>query len=110
MLWVVSSSVKNVSLRLLKMFAISFDMVVSDLKVNYGEPYNNAYYEISNVLERFDFYRVQGSVYITKNGNMLNLTLAMNALRVIPWFTQSVRDIRAFRVEDWSDFTPFFKD
>lgn len=107
---VASSSVKNVILHLLKMFAISFDMIVSDLKVNYGEPYNNAYYEISNVLERYDFYRVQGSVYVTKNGNMLNLTLAMNALKAIPWFTQSVRDIRAFRVEDWSDFTPFFKE
>jgi virulence-associated protein VapD len=29
------------------MFAIAFDMVVSDLKEHYGEPYNNAYYEIS---------------------------------------------------------------
>lgn len=35
---------------------------------------------------------------------------AMNALKAIPWFTQSVRDIRAFRVEDWSDFTPLFKE
>lgn len=29
------------------MFAISFDMLISDLKQNYGEPYNNAYFEIS---------------------------------------------------------------
>ncbi len=28
------------------MFAIAFDMVVSDLKKNYGEPYNNAYFAI----------------------------------------------------------------
>jgi virulence-associated protein VapD len=28
------------------MFAIAFDMVVSDLKQYYGEPYNNAYFEI----------------------------------------------------------------
>ena len=41
---------------------------------------------------------------------MLNLTMAMNALRATPWFRDSVRDIRAFRVEDWSDFTAFFKD
>ena len=27
-------------------FAIAFDMVVSDLKKNYGEPYNNAYFAI----------------------------------------------------------------
>lgn len=25
------------------------------------------------------------------------------------WFKKSVRDIRAFRVEDWSDFTAIFK-
>ena len=44
------------------MFAISFDMLISDLKVHYGEPYNNAYFEISNVLEKYNFYRTQGSV------------------------------------------------
>lgn len=33
------------------MYAISFDMVIVDLKNNYGEPYNNAYYEISTILE-----------------------------------------------------------
>lgn len=92
------------------MFAISFDMVVADLKANYGEPYNNAYFEISNILEQFGFYRVQGSVYVTKDGNMLNLTMAMNALRATLWFKASVRDIRAFRVEDWSDFTKFFRE
>lgn len=32
------------------MFAISFDMLISDLKANYGEPYNNAYYEIATSL------------------------------------------------------------
>ena len=32
------------------MFAIAFDMVSSDLRKNYGEPYNNAYFEI-----RLDF-------------------------------------------------------
>lgn len=28
------------------MFAIAFDLNISDLKATYGEPYNNAYYEI----------------------------------------------------------------
>jgi virulence-associated protein VapD len=26
------------------------------------------------------------------------------------WFKKSVRDIRAFRVEDWSDFTTLIKE
>ena len=29
------------------MLAIAFDMVISDLRHHYGEPYNNAYYEIN---------------------------------------------------------------
>jgi virulence-associated protein VapD len=34
---------------------------------------------------------------------------AMNALKALHWFPASVRDIRAFRVEQWSDFTGFMK-
>jgi len=92
------------------MFAISFDMLISDLKENYGEYYNNAYYEISVVLEEFDFYRAQGSVYLSEKNDMANLTRAMIKLRSIDWFKNSVRDIRAFKVEDWSNFTDFMKE
>lgn len=41
---------------------------------------------------------------------MANLFRAIDALKRIPWFKSSVRDIRAFRVEDWSNFTDFIKD
>ena len=92
------------------MFAIAFDMVIKDLKTFYGEPYNNAYYDISNVMEQFGFYRAQGSLYLTINPDFTNLVRAMNALKAIPWFVQAVRDIRAFRVENWSDFTGFMKE
>lgn len=92
------------------MFAISFDMLISDLKSNYGEPYNNAYFEISNVLETYGFYRAQGSVYLTENNNLVNVTRAMIALKNIEWFKNSVRDIRAFKIEDWSSFTEFMKE
>jgi virulence-associated protein VapD len=92
------------------MFAISFDMLIADLKENYGESYNNAYYEISVVLEAFDFYRTQGSVYLSEKNDMANLTKAMIKLKSIDWFRKSVRDIRAFKVEDWSNFTDFMKE
>jgi len=59
------------------MFAISFDMLIADLKTNYGETYNNAYYEISVVLEEFHFFRAQGSVYLSEKNDMANLTKAM---------------------------------
>lgn len=38
---------------------------------------------------------------------MANLFNAMNALKALDWTTKSVRDIRAFKIEQWSDFTPF---
>lgn len=37
------------------MFAISFDMVIVDLKYNDGEPYNNAYFEIGKALRKYEF-------------------------------------------------------
>lgn len=55
------------------------------------------------------FYNTQGSVYLTEKNDMSVLFSAINALKEIDWFRKSVRDIRAFRVEDWSDFTQFFK-
>ena len=92
------------------MFAISFDMVIIDLKNNYGEPYNNAYFEINKALRKYEFYNTQGSVYLTQNNDMSNLFRAMNALKSISSFRDSVRDIRAFRVADWSNFTEFMKE
>ena len=92
------------------MFAISFDMLIADLKANYGENYNNAYYEISVVLEEFHFYRAQGSVYLSEKNDMVNLTKAIIKLKSLAWFSHSVRDIRAFKVEDWSNFTEFMKE
>lgn len=85
-------------------------MLVADLKKYYGEPYNNAYYEIANVLMRYEFYNIQGSVYVSQNRDMANLVRALNALKRMEWFKSSVRDIRAFRMEDWSDFTSLIKE
>lgn len=80
-------------------------MIVSDLKKYYGEPYNNAYFEISTILEEFSFFRTQGSVYLSELNDMSNLVDAIDALSARIWFANSVRDVRAFRVEDWSNFT-----
>ncbi len=92
------------------MYAIAFDMVVADLKEHYGEPYNNAYFEIKTLLRVYEFYNTQGSVYLTQKNDMANLYRAIQALKKLDWFKKSVRDIRAFRVEDWSDFTAVVKE
>ena len=92
------------------MYALSFDMNISDLKENYGEIYKKAYYEIKTLLIRDGFEWIQGSTYLTKSDNLTNLTRAIMDLAKIDWFKKSVRDIRGYRVEDWSDFTDLVKN
>lgn len=93
------------------MYAIAFDLKIDDLKKNYGEPYNGAYDEIRQELEALGFEWTQGSVYINSDNNNSLTTVykAINRLSQIDWFKKSVRDIRAFKVEDWSDFTEIVK-
>ena len=52
------------------MFAIAFDMDIKELLSTYGEPYNNAYYEIKIILRNYGFYNTQGSVYLTENDDV----------------------------------------
>lgn len=42
--------------------------------------------------------------------DMANLFSAIFALKKIPWFKTSVWDIRAFKVENWSNFTDIVKE
>lgn len=62
------------------------------------------------MLREYDFYNTQGSVYLTEKNDMANLYRAIEALKKIDLFKKSVRDLRAFRVEDWSDFTSVVKE
>ena len=93
------------------MYAIAFDLKIDDLKKEYGEPYNQAYDEIRQELEHVGFNWTQGSVYVSKSqeNNLTTVYKAINKLSNICWFKKSVRDIRAFKVEDWSDFTDVVK-
>lgn len=89
-------------------YAICFDMNVKLLEQFYGTPYNPAYDEIRILLRKNGFFWIQGSTYVT-NGNLVALTAAIQALKNVEWFRKSVRDIRAFKIEEWSDFTDFVK-
>lgn len=91
------------------MFALAFDLVVADTQQHHPRGVTQAYTEIGAVLAQYGFRRVQGSLYVTGNEDMANLFLAIQALRAMAWFPQSVRDIRAFRIEQWSDFTSVVK-
>ena len=91
------------------MYAVAFDLVVADAYKYHPKGATQAYTEIGAVLGRHGFSRVQGSLYVTENEDMANLFLAIQALRDRDWFPRSVRDIRAFRIEQWSDFTALVK-
>jgi virulence-associated protein VapD len=91
------------------MYAIAFDLVVADTEQYHPKGVTQAYTEIGAVLAERGFRRVQGSLYVTDNEDMANLFLAIQELRSRAWFPRSVRDIRAFRIEQWSDFTPVVK-
>ncbi len=89
-------------------YAIAFDMDIDQLRVHYGDPYNNAYVEIRRILERHQFQWQQGSVYF----GAASVTAAAVMVAVIdlttqlPWFAASVRDIRMLRIEELNDLLP----
>lgn len=92
------------------MFAIAFDLVVAETEQHHPKGVPQAYTEIGSTLMEFGFNRVQGSLYVSDNEDMANLFKAITALKTLEWFPPSVRDIRAFRVEQWSDFTSLIKE
>jgi len=91
------------------MSAVAFDLVVADTENHHHQGVTQAYTEIGAGLAEHGFRRVQGSLYVTVNEDMANLFLAIQALSARTRFPKSVRDIHAFRVEQWSDVTPVVK-
>ena len=89
-------------------YAIAFDMDIEQLRVNYGDPYNNAYLEIRRVLERHGFQWQQGSVYFgdaTVTASTVTVAV-IDLTSQLPWFAASVRDIRMLRIEELNDLMP----
>lgn len=91
------------------MYAVAFDLVVADTEQHHPKGVSQAYADIASILNEYGFRRVQGSLYVTDNEDMAKLFVSMQALKELPWFSKSLRDIRAFRIEQWSDFTDVIK-
>lgn len=91
------------------MFSIAFDLDYNETVVRHPMGVRQAYREIERTLSRYEFRRVQQSVYLTESDDLANLASAINALKALVWFPECVKDIRGFRVENWSDFTPMMK-
>ena len=51
------------------MYAIAFDLVVSDTQKNHPKGISQAYAEIGLILSKYSFWRAQGSLYVTRVRN-----------------------------------------
>jgi virulence-associated protein VapD len=89
-------------------YAIAFDLDIEQLRMHYGDPYNNAYLEIRRILERHQFQWQQGSVYFGAPAvTAASVMVAVIDLTTeLPWFAASVRDIRMLRIEELNDLMP----
>jgi len=89
-------------------YAIAFDLDIEQLRVHYGDPYNNAYLEIRRILERHHFQWQQGSVYFG-DASVTAATVMVAVIDLatqLAWFASSVRDIRMLRIEELNDLMP----
>lgn len=95
-----------------RMYAIVFDMDIESLRQHYGDPYNNAYLEIRKILQEHGFQWQQGSTYF--GGDRINavtcVLAAIDLAKRLPWFSDSVRDIRMLRIEELNDLMPAVRD
>lgn len=83
-------------------YLITFDMDTNCLKDNYhNASYNNAYYDLRNVLEQHGFEHLQGSVYLGQEGvSEAHGTLAIQELTAkFEWFYPCVSNIKFYRIE-----------
>ena len=76
------------------MFAIAFDLVVSETRRRHPKNVAQAYDDIAETVGRFGFRRIQGSVYVCDSEDLANLFQAIGALKSMHWFPPSVRDAR----------------
>ena len=103
------SSTRRPSSRIRGCSPSAFDLIVADATEHHPRGVSAAYSDIGSILRKFDFDRIQGSVYVTEKDDMANLFAALLALKALDWFPKAVRDIRGFKIENWSDFTPIIK-
>ncbi|MBF0338003.1 MAG: virulence factor [Nitrospirae bacterium] len=62
------------------MFAIAFDLVVTDTDKNHPKSVSQAYADIANTLSNYGFTRVQGSLYTSSSEDLANLFAAVMAV------------------------------
>ena len=91
------------------MLAIAFDLLVAAADEHHPDGCRQAYADIASTLGRLGFDQLQASLYTTQNDDLVNLYNAVAALKALPWFPPAVGEVRGFKIDLWSDFTPLLK-
>jgi virulence-associated protein VapD len=68
-----------------------------------------AYAAIAATLKPFGFERSMGGFFVAASDDLAQAHQAIEALRGLEWFAQSVDSVRVFRIDAWSDFTPILR-
>ncbi|WP_322627561.1 hypothetical protein [Aedoeadaptatus coxii] len=94
------------------MYAIVLDLNFEILKNHFEDPHKIAFDEISHELKGFAFEKTTGNIFIHRleKDGLRDLYCAINRLSTISWLKESLRELRAFKIEDWSNFTSIIKE
>jgi len=94
----------------LRMYAITFDLDTDTLQRTHpSDSWRNAYSEVKRILVEEGFIWQQGSVYFGDPQKIDAVKCMLAAQRLaedLPWFAESVRDIRMLRIEENNDLAP----
>lgn len=94
------------------MYAIVLDLNFEILKNHFEDPHKIAFDEISHELNEFAFEKTTGNIFIHRleKDGLKDLYCAINSLSKISWLKESLREVHAFKIENWSNFTSIIKE
>lgn len=94
------------------MYAIVLDLNFEILKNHFEDPHKIVFDEISHELKGFAFEKTTGNIFIHRleKDGLRDLYCAINSLSKITWLKESLRELHAFKIEDWSNFTSIIKE
>jgi virulence-associated protein VapD len=87
--------------RLVFLYAIAFDIQQDELDI--------IYCEVEQVLRSNNFERVQDNLHLSRENDIAKIYRAINGLREIILFKENLKEIRVFKISDWSNFTEIIK-
>ncbi|TPR54735.1 virulence protein [Metamycoplasma neophronis] len=92
------------------MYGLVFYLNKEVLKKAYGEEKNHkqAYEDVRDILRHYGFHWLSNSFYFSRSiNNLLQMFKAIEHLKSIDWFVNSLVSLHVFKMEDLSNFTEY---